>query len=356
MRKGGADGAVEDELQGMISKLLDTEREKIAEKEREAQGEAIHLLERKIKRLADSLDETEAERDKARRQVAAMSEGGGVALRNVMDVGLKDDDPEKEHKLLLLKDIFNENKELRDHLHKEGIEIKGPPREEAEPVAKTAAETGAAEPVADADSDEAAEAADDSGVAPSLAATAESDALEPADSPESDADDSALMTDDDADADEINPDDQPWEAPADEIDPDDMPWEPDSGDDTDADDEHMGPVKKMTGYKDFAPPPLQRKEQQRAASAEESAAETADENEPVASDEVNPDDMPWEPDSVTDESATSEVATDSGDVDPDDLPWEGPSDTSDDDEHMGPVKKISDFKNFEPPPLKRKDS
>jgi hypothetical protein len=111
---------VEEELRSTIARILDSEREKIRERELSAQNAKIELLERKIGRLAGSLDESERQREEAQRFAAYLESQGGGALRNVYTAGLKGEDPNKEKKLALMKNILEENRLLRQSL---GIEL-----------------------------------------------------------------------------------------------------------------------------------------------------------------------------------------------------------------------------------------
>jgi hypothetical protein len=115
VKAGGVSRELEREMQAVMARLLDEERGRISEKAREAQSDAIELLERKISRLARSLEETERERDRAERRASALESAGG-GLRNVLRGGIDEDDPDKEKKLNLLKEIFQLNKTLRDEL------------------------------------------------------------------------------------------------------------------------------------------------------------------------------------------------------------------------------------------------
>ncbi len=120
---GGVSPQLEDELRKLISRILDSEREKIRAKELEAQNSKIELLERKISRLAGTLEETEKQRDDAQRFASFLEQQGGGALRNVFEAGLKEGDPNKERKLALMKHILDENRALRGHL---GIALADP--------------------------------------------------------------------------------------------------------------------------------------------------------------------------------------------------------------------------------------
>lgn len=134
---GGVPTDVEEELRKVISRILDSEREKIREKEMEAQNAKIDLLERKISRLAGSLEESEKQRDEAQRFAAFLESQGGGALRNVYTAGIKAEDPNKEKKLALMKHILDENRALRQSLGIQLSEVKDEPKSEA-PAAKAA--------------------------------------------------------------------------------------------------------------------------------------------------------------------------------------------------------------------------
>lgn len=126
---------VEEELRKLISRILDSEREKIRAKELEAQNAKIELLERKISRLAGSLEESEKQRDDAQKFAAFLESQGGGALRNVYEAGIKGEDPNKEKKLALMKKILDENRALRQSLGIELSEVKDEPKKTEEPKA-----------------------------------------------------------------------------------------------------------------------------------------------------------------------------------------------------------------------------
>ena len=134
---------VEEDLRATIARILDSEREKIRERELSAQNAKIELLERKIGRLAGSLDESERQREEAQRFAAFLESQGGGALRNVFTAGLKGEDPNKEKKLALMKGILDENRLLRQSL---GIELNKVTEEPA--AAKAAAPAPSSAPVA----------------------------------------------------------------------------------------------------------------------------------------------------------------------------------------------------------------
>lgn len=130
---------VEEDLRQVIGRVLDSERERIRAKELEAQNAKIELLERKISRLAGSLEESEKQRDEAQRFSAFLESQGGGALRNVYDAGIKSEDPNKEKKLALMKKILDENRALRQSLGIQLSEVKDEPKVETKAEVKTEA-------------------------------------------------------------------------------------------------------------------------------------------------------------------------------------------------------------------------
>ncbi len=121
--EGGIAPQLEEELRKLIAHILDSERAKIRERELEAQNAKIALLEKKVGRLAGSLEETERQRDEAQRFAAFLESQGGGSLRNVFTAGLKEGDPNKAKKLELMKKILDENRMLRQSL---GITLSDP--------------------------------------------------------------------------------------------------------------------------------------------------------------------------------------------------------------------------------------
>ncbi len=115
---GAIDAEAEKEMRAVVARLLDEERAKIKENARQAQSDAIDLLERKVGRLAQALEASQAERDKAERYARALEAAGGAGsfLKNLYAAGLSDDDPDREKKLHLLKELVEVNKEVRAHM------------------------------------------------------------------------------------------------------------------------------------------------------------------------------------------------------------------------------------------------
>jgi hypothetical protein len=256
IRANGVNDALAAELQQMVAHILDKEREKIAEHARAAQQDAIALLEKKVQRLAASLDETSKDRDRSRRRLAAIEASGG-GLRNIMEAGLDDDDPDKERKLDLMKEIFKQNQEMREQYKAKFGEL---PKGRAKPAAPAAAATDAAA-TAPADAAVAATAA---AVVAEAAPAVETSPAE-TDSDETTPDDNTPT---------VNPDDEPWSGPPPKA----------------AEDDERS-VKRVTAYKDFAPPPLVGPEPEEAPIDAIVDDDATDENETPP---VNPDDEPWD--------------------------------------------------------------
>ncbi len=188
---GSVPADVEEELRAVIARILDSERERIRAKELEAQNAKIELLERKISRLAGSLEESEKQREDAQKFAAFLESQGGGALRNVYEAGIKGEDPNKEKKLALMKKILDENRALRNSL---GIELKEVKEEPAKEAPKKEAPQAAAPTVKDVPAAE---------VMP-----------EPVPEPEPAAEASPIEDTADAEgnsAPEVNPDDEVWE-------------------------------------------------------------------------------------------------------------------------------------------------
>ncbi len=299
----GVNDQMSQELQQMVSHLLDTERERIAEQAAEAQSQTIALLEKKVSRLASSLEQTESERDRHMRHAAALEKsGGGGALQNVYQAGMDEEDPDRERKLELLRNIFDQNREIREQLEASGLKVEGRRRKPPPPPPS--------ETASDATTDAAAATDDSEPVATELTAAA---------AEESPADDTDTDADADADADAGSET---------MMDPDDMPWEPGMSVSSEPIPEGDSSVKMMTGYKDIAPPPLERAGASAATNAEADATgDAADAEDDPYAEMGDPDDQLWEP--------GMEISSEP-------IP-EGDS----------AVKPMTDYKQFEPPPLER---
>jgi len=179
---------LEEEMRAVVLRLLDDEREKIRAQAVESQNDKISLLEKKVERLAGSLQNAEGERDRARALAQALEAAGG-SLRNIYTAGMKDDDPLRTKKMTLLEDIIKENKALRERLAADGYVL--PSRRAPAPAA---------------DKPPAPQAAD---TAPPETVRAEAEASQADPSPEAAAEKvPVLATGGDGDS-----DDSPWEPP-----------------------------------------------------------------------------------------------------------------------------------------------
>jgi len=211
---GKLDPGLEEQLRKVAAHVLDSERERMREKELGAQSDKIELLEKKLRRLATNLEETERQRDEAREIAAHLEQfaGQGLSIDQIKQkykAGLKGDDPNRERKLALMKELVEQNRDLRKAL---GIAT-NPVEPNLDPPALVVAEERAA----------------DSG---------EKSETETADSAPADP------SDEDAGAPLENPDDMMWE-PGMEIQPKEEPV--------------VRAVRSITNFKDFAPPPLESK-------------------------------------------------------------------------------------------------
>jgi len=115
LRTGNVSTELETKLREMIAHILDDERERIRKQEEEAQSAKIDLLEKKIKRLARDLDDTEKERDEARELANSLEQSGG-GIRGIMTAGIQDSEGGKKRKLALMKEILDINRKIRDEL------------------------------------------------------------------------------------------------------------------------------------------------------------------------------------------------------------------------------------------------
>jgi len=122
LKKGKVNDRLEMEMRLIVACLLDEERQKIREQAEAAQNDKISLLEKKVSRLANSLLSAESERDRARRLAKDLEAKGGMLLSsgNIYTAGLDEEDPNKERKLDLLKEIIRFNKEMRETLISQG--------------------------------------------------------------------------------------------------------------------------------------------------------------------------------------------------------------------------------------------
>jgi hypothetical protein len=125
---------------------FDEEVRRTVEKESQSQSDTIELLEKKARRLALALEEVERQRDEARATVQLLEKMAGQGPSRVtgpLKAGLAPDDPRRVAKMAMIKELLEQNRELRRALALE----KGQP-EPAPTEAEVAAE---AELSADAD-------------------------------------------------------------------------------------------------------------------------------------------------------------------------------------------------------------
>ena len=162
IKKGHADPQVEAEMRQMLTHLLDDERQKIRDQAEEAQSSRIALLEKKVGRLASSLESAETERDLARRRAQVLEESGLLGLRNIATAGLDDTDPDRGKKLELLKEIVESNREMRSLLAAEGrlpsMRVRAEPAPAQSPAGEAAAPEDPAPAAAPGEAPEACEA------------------------------------------------------------------------------------------------------------------------------------------------------------------------------------------------------
>ena len=120
VESGSVASPLEEELREAMERSLDSERERAREQEEQARSENIQLLERKIHRLAHSLDDARIERDQAResaRRAEARDQApgfkGSAGPRVEASSG---DDPDQRLRRALLLELVQENKELRSKI------------------------------------------------------------------------------------------------------------------------------------------------------------------------------------------------------------------------------------------------
>ena len=196
---------LERDLRSMVSRLLDDEREKIRAQAEEAQSDKIALLEKKVERLASSLQSAEKERDVARRRASALESSGVIAFGNVMEAGLDEEDPDRELKLKLLEQIVAFNKEVRQQLVSAGRAIPTRVRPAAAPAPAASPETAPAEQDAVPSQAAAPPLSPEPEEAPPAPAAAEG-----AESEEPGGDPPRADAEGESDPPQVDPDDMPW--------------------------------------------------------------------------------------------------------------------------------------------------
>jgi hypothetical protein len=250
--RGEAGPELELKLREMIAHILDSEREKMRERELAAHNDKIALLEKKVARLANSLDETEKERDEARQIAEAMEKHGisAAEVKNKYKIGIDASDANRERKLALMRELMEQNRELRKQL---GLSMRDPAevaREVAEEAQRKKAETEAAKREA-------------------LGLDEEKPAAAAASAPTQEPEPEPAVADAGPDA-----------TGEPEANPDDMPWEPTAAPKPAASADDRG-VKVLRDFKQTAPPPLQIVDKDLADQPETEVA-------------VDPDDLPWD--------------------------------------------------------------
>ena len=115
------------ELRVVMERCLDSERERVRNLEEKARSENIDLLERKIQRLASSLDEARSDRDQAletvRRAESRDSRGPSAGAIDAVQPSAADD-PQAQTRRALLMDLMQENRDLRQKLNADNKKLK----------------------------------------------------------------------------------------------------------------------------------------------------------------------------------------------------------------------------------------
>lgn len=258
---GKLTGDLEEQLRKLTAHVLDAERQRISEKEAQAQNDKIELLEKKIKRLAGNLEETERQRDEARDIANALekSAGQGLSIEQIkqkFQIGLAKDDPRREQKLMVMRELLEQNRELRKKL---GIATNSEAAAAADQKASAIAKDVNAA---------AAAIMPDATPAGGVAIAADEDDGAPVDGePLANPDDEVWSPDPVAKPSaglkrygaEAEAEAEPAEPAAPEINPDDLPWDPPVVAAAVADGEDDRGVKVMRDFKKFEPPPLRPK-------------------------------------------------------------------------------------------------
>ncbi|MEM7231786.1 MAG: hypothetical protein AAF517_06410 [Planctomycetota bacterium] len=115
-REGTTEEHVAKSTRAIVDRIVSQERELHQGRLRDAKSDRIALLERKVKRLASTLEKTLGERDRSEdERVAALRALGSAAKTRATGVrsGLRVDDPNRGRRLGFLKEIVETNRELR---------------------------------------------------------------------------------------------------------------------------------------------------------------------------------------------------------------------------------------------------
>jgi hypothetical protein len=276
VRRGGVSGELEQEMRAVVAKLLDDERQRISAKAQEAQNDRVDLLERKIARLASTLEETQKERDRAFRRAQALEAAGVPGFQNWITGGIRDDDPDRERRLELMKEIVDFNKAMYAELAALGRLPPTRPRPAAVPAPEAGTQQAQQqgpkqEPRSTASPDGDTEVIevplaqrDEAGLRGAGSADSADSAQENGESQTGAASgpDAATAAAEGSAEDPVDPDDLPWEPPADEVVAREVEVSKSRG-------------VKTISVKQFAPPPLERRRQPQPAAASAGPVEGA---------------------------------------------------------------------------------
>ena len=117
----------ETELRVAMERCLDSERDRVHALEEKARNENIDLLERKIQRLARSLDDARTDRDQARETARRVEsrELLGHSAGSIDPIQPSEaDDPQALRRRSLLFDLVQENRDLRKMINNENEQLK----------------------------------------------------------------------------------------------------------------------------------------------------------------------------------------------------------------------------------------
>lgn len=235
---------LEKQLRDMINHALDSEREKILQREQQIKNEEVELLKKKVERLTQKLDVTQSERDEARNWLASMGDGSSLPA-NVYKAGLKEDDPMRGRKKYLMKEIYEQNLEIRRVL---GMEVKNIFAADESPRVKESTAFGVETKTPVDDENENLNFTMDHPAGISAASPAVQDTA----TKEMPGSDLVSLMDEHANLPEM---------PGSIVtNPDDMPWSPEPASKPESASQASSPVKKIASQvKNTSAPPLERK-------------------------------------------------------------------------------------------------
>ncbi|MCH2375138.1 MAG: hypothetical protein MK538_13195 [Planctomycetes bacterium] len=113
VRAGSVEAGLEKNLRDLIASIAEEERHRIKSELEDERRERTELLEKKIVRLAASLERTCEERNSAREELQQLK-SADVRVGNVMQPGLSTSDQSRKRKFLLLKEVADQNRAFRD--------------------------------------------------------------------------------------------------------------------------------------------------------------------------------------------------------------------------------------------------